>query len=188
MCWSLEVSIITFVFELVGVTFLLIRSYYSNIPEIKNQKYAVIAFISVLVVELIGKYITFINNEKNIYKMLLLLEILLWIKPDEIINIQESIEGKCSSRNRLLTSILFPTVMIQACIDCWLMSTIDDEKINKTRLKFISNISTFFFIMNLLSWFLGEAFDFQLTSIRNSNFSSFYNTVTCTYKGIYSYM
>ena len=77
--------------------------------------------------------------------------------------------------------------MIQGCIDCWLMSTIDDENINKTNLKVISNISTFFFILSLLSWFLGEAFDFQLTSIRNSNFSSLYNTVTCTYKGIYLY-
>ena len=163
MCWSLEVSIITLVLEVLGASFVLIRALRSKVPEIQCQKYHMLAFLSVILVEVV--------------------EVMLWMNPDELRPIEEAALATCSSRNTWLTRILYPNVMLQAYIFTFVVGSENDPAVNKSHLKLLSNMTLYMFALLMIGWFLGEVFDFMLVGVESTDFNSIAGKITCSYIG-----
>jgi hypothetical protein len=102
---------ITLVVEVIGVCFVLARAWLSKVPEIRVQKYHMIAFCSVLLVELV--------------------EVLLWMEPEDLQSIGDASRSTCSARNTWLTRILYPNICLQGYIHTFVMSADNDPHVDK---------------------------------------------------------
>mmetsp|Transcript_86722 Transcript_86722/g.169687 ORF Transcript_86722/g.169687 Transcript_86722/m.169687 type:complete len:263 (-) Transcript_86722:130-918(-) len=163
MCWSLEVSVITLVLELLGASFIVVRSFGSKVPEIQGQKYHMIAFLSIILVETV--------------------EVLLWMNPDELRPIEEAALATCSSRNTWLTRLLYPNIMLQAYLFLFVIRSDNDPNVNKDRLNLCTNLTFYMYALLMIGWFAGEVFDYMLVGVESSGFHAMAGKITCSYIG-----
>jgi hypothetical protein len=168
MCWSLEVSVLFAAYEAVAFCFVLMRSFRSKDKNVRDQFYILFGIVlSVIIVEVS--------------------EALLWMNRDEIVPIAEAIHATCSSRNANITRVLYIVTGTQPATITWMMHMISDKAVRE-RLKAPTIAIALCFIGWMLKLYIGEVYEYGLTSIENSNFKGLAHTQTCTYLGTHGHL
>lgn len=168
MCWSLEASALTAAFEIFCFAVVLYRSLTSTKKDDKDKFYLLFGIgLNVICVEVI--------------------EVLLWMKRNEILPITEGIHGTCSARNANLTRLLVLAVYSQPVTTYWMFGKLSNAQVND-RLVAPKIIAKIFFVCISIQLFIGEYYGIAQKSVEYSTTMGPEGPQTCTFLGEHGHL
>ena len=170
MCWSPEVSAATAAFEIFAFVVVLYRSLTST-KKIDKEKFYLLfgGAITILCVEIV--------------------EVLLWMKKNEILPIMEGIHQTCSARNANLTRLLPLIIYAQPMTSYWMFTKICNEKI-QDRLVGPRRLAIVFYILVFVQLFIGEKYGWWVRPVELIDVSQIgmEGPQTCTFYGLHGHL
>lgn len=169
MCWSLEVSVVTAGFEFFTFCVVMYRSQTSK-KRIDREKSILLSYaaLSIMLVEIV--------------------EVLLWMKHNEIFPILEGIHLTCPTRNANLTRLLPMIVYSQPMLIYWMFGKVCGPTV-KDRLLGPKYLAFAFYICFLAQLFLGETLGYFVKSVTGPiSELGMEGPQTCTFLGSHGHL